>query len=202
VSAPTTTPANGKARRAARKAAAATPAPTSPAPAPDATTPAPATGPAPCRCGCGTPTVRPEARYVAGHDARHAAAVGRSDLPVAEFATVLGTDRLVAKATAIRATELRRQAEKAARRRWPLAGGPPCPRRSRGPRPSQPPGSRPAGSAPVAQAPGVGPVSLDHRNPNQEDTVPTTTTRPATPLPGATAQRQSNANLARAWGSR
>jgi hypothetical protein len=116
VSAPTTTPANGKARRAARKAAAATPAPTSPAPAPDATTPAPATGPAPCRCGCGTPTVRPEARYVAGHDARHAAAVGRSDLPVAEFATVLGTDRLVAKAQGVRATAVRRQAEKAARK--------------------------------------------------------------------------------------
>lgn len=31
-----------------------------------------------CRCGCGEPVVRPTALYLPGHDARHAAAVGRA----------------------------------------------------------------------------------------------------------------------------
>lgn len=87
----------------------ATAKPTTPAPAP--TAPAPA----PCRCGCGSPTVRPEARYVAGHDARHAAAVGRdrSADPGAVFADA---PRLAAKAQSVRDTEDRRAAEKAARK--------------------------------------------------------------------------------------
>ncbi|WP_396410709.1 hypothetical protein [Kocuria kalidii] len=33
---------------------------------------APATKPTACRCGCGLPTITAEARYLPGHDARHA----------------------------------------------------------------------------------------------------------------------------------
>ena len=78
-------------------------------------TPAPAPAPAPCRCGCGAATVRPDARYVAGHDARHAGQVARdaSQDPAKVFADA---PRLAAKAQAIRDTAERKAAEKAARK--------------------------------------------------------------------------------------
>ena len=88
------------------------------APAKKVETPAPA--PRFCACGCGAHTVRPEARYVAGHDARHAGQVGRSlaDTPRsdADLLAILGTTDLVAKARRVAATAARKVAEKEARR--------------------------------------------------------------------------------------
>lgn len=93
----------------------ATPAPAATAKPTPPTRTAPAPKAAPCRCGCKAATVRPEARYVAGHDARHAAAIGRD--PKADIARVFAdAPRLAAKAQAIRDTGKRRAAEKAARK--------------------------------------------------------------------------------------
>lgn len=82
-------------------------------PAEVATPAAPAS--TPCRCGCGLPTVRAEARYVAGHDARHAGQVAR-DLALDPQVVFADAPRLAAKAEAVRATSARRAAEKVARK--------------------------------------------------------------------------------------
>jgi hypothetical protein len=100
---------NATTRRPAKPAAPkATPAP---APAPAA--------PAPCGCGCGAPTHRAEARYLSGHDARHAGQVGRALVaggdPEALLAT-LPTDALRAKATGMVEAHAAREAKKAARK--------------------------------------------------------------------------------------
>lgn len=60
----------------ARPNTAAAPATSAPAPAPAATRSEKRTSL--CRCGCGQPTIRDEADYRPGHDARHAGQVGRS----------------------------------------------------------------------------------------------------------------------------
>lgn len=75
--------------------------------------------PTPCRCGCGQPTVRAEAMYLPGHDARHAGQVGRAIIAdptqaEAELAK-LPTDRLRAKAQAMLTRSAHRDAERAAR---------------------------------------------------------------------------------------
>lgn len=83
-----------------------------------------AEAPAPCRCGCGQPTVRPEARYVSGHDARHAGVVGREaakldgDKWIAKIEAVfpVKTDpKLNAKAAGVVQTARKREADKVAR---------------------------------------------------------------------------------------
>lgn len=102
-----------------RRAAAPAPAaevPAAPAPAEVA---APAPAPRPCGCGCAAPTVRPEARFIAGHDARLAGQIGRAlaagEIDAEEAARRLGSDRLMAKAAGVADTARRREAEKAAR---------------------------------------------------------------------------------------
>lgn len=78
-------------------------------------TPAPAPKPNPCRCGCGETTRRPEAKYVSGHDARHAGQVGRSDATEAEVRkTFADQPKLAAKALGVRATAAKKLAEKEA----------------------------------------------------------------------------------------
>lgn len=74
------------------------------APAPKATP-----TPDPCRCGCGEATRRPEARYVSGHDARHAGEVGRSDATEAQVREIFkDAPKLVAKALGVRETAARK----------------------------------------------------------------------------------------------
>ena len=99
----------------------AKPAP-APAPAPEAT---PAAAPTICRCGCGSPTVRAEALYIAGHDARHAGQIGRlliadltdDEAPAAEHRlALLPTPALRAKAEGMVATAARKAAERSARK--------------------------------------------------------------------------------------
>lgn len=81
-------------------------------------TKAPAPKPNPCRCGCGQHTHRAEAKYVSGHDARHAGEVGRSALPEADVRKLFAdTPKLLAKALGVRATAARKAAEKEAARK-------------------------------------------------------------------------------------
>lgn len=78
-------------------------------------TEAPAPQPTSCRCGCGQPTVRSDARYLSGHDARHAGEVGRSDLPEAKVREMFAdAPKLLAKALGVRETAKRKAAEKEA----------------------------------------------------------------------------------------
>lgn len=87
--------------------------PATPAAAPATKAPAPK----PCLCGCGIPTIRPDARYRSGHDARHAGEVGRSDLSEAKVRELFaGAPKLLAKALAVRETAARKVAEKEAKR--------------------------------------------------------------------------------------
>lgn len=79
--------------------------------------PAAPAAPAPCRCGCGAQTVRPEASYLPGHDARHAGAVGRALLAGADREAALAalpTEALRTKALGVLATAERKAATKAA----------------------------------------------------------------------------------------
>lgn len=97
-------------------------APTAPAkPAKDAT-PAPASKPAPanCGCGCGQPTVTAKARFLSGHDARHAGNLGRALAATPDDADLIAardalSDLLQAKVASVQATATRKVAEKAAR---------------------------------------------------------------------------------------
>lgn len=101
----------------------AKPATAKPAAAPKAA-PAPKPAPAPrfCGCGCGKHTVRPEAAYLSGHDARHAGNVGRALLAAtndderAALLEALPTPALKAKAEGVVATAARKEAERAARK--------------------------------------------------------------------------------------
>jgi hypothetical protein len=81
--------------------------------------PAPTPTPEPniCRCGCGQRTVRASAKYVAGHDARHAGEVGRTmdEAKVAEVFPVADFPKLNAKALGVIATAKRKAADKAAK---------------------------------------------------------------------------------------
>jgi len=88
-----------------------------------ATTEAPTASatPTPCKCNCGQATVRQDAFYVSGHDARHAGQVGRalaattsSDEIKALLAT-LPTDKLREKALGVNETAQRKATEKAAK---------------------------------------------------------------------------------------
>jgi hypothetical protein len=79
--------------------------------------PAPKAAPkvTPCSCGCGETTRRPEAKYVSGHDARHAGEVGRSDASDDKVREIFKDQpKLAAKALGVRATAARKVAEKAA----------------------------------------------------------------------------------------
>lgn len=77
---------------------------------------APAPAPEPCRCGCGEATRRPEALYVAGHDARHAGEVGRSKATDDEVRAIFKDQpKLAAKALGVRETARKREAEKVAK---------------------------------------------------------------------------------------
>lgn len=89
---------------------------TAPATAPETkVTEAPTPKPNPCRCGCGQPTVRSDAKYVSGHDARHAGEVGRSAATEAEIRELFKDQpKLAAKALGVRETAARKVAEKAA----------------------------------------------------------------------------------------
>jgi hypothetical protein len=86
------------------------------APAPEAKVEqAPTAQPNLCRCGCKRETVRQSALYVAGHDARHAGEVGRSNATEAEVRKVFADQpKLAAKALRVRETAARKVAEKAA----------------------------------------------------------------------------------------
>lgn len=97
--------------RTASKPATAKASATTPATA-EATTPAKA--PTACRCGCTQPTVTAKARYLSGHDARHAAAVGHS-LHGDIAAIFADAPKLAAKAQAIRDTTDRKAQERVAR---------------------------------------------------------------------------------------
>lgn len=67
-----------------------------------------------CKCGCGATTVRPEAKYVAGHDARHAGQVGRSTKSDAEVREIFkDSPKLAAKALRVRETASAKVAAKA-----------------------------------------------------------------------------------------
>lgn len=59
----------------------------------------------PCRCGCGLGTIRPDAFYLPGHDARHAGAIGRQAIAepnrAEDLIKSLPSDRLRAKAQAM-----------------------------------------------------------------------------------------------------
>lgn len=113
----TTTASSTPATRNARTAKATTRKASTPRKATTKATPAkaaqPATPKAPakpsaCRCSCGQTTIRPNARYIAGHDARHAGVMGRAmiassrqgePLPTRESLVALfGTERLADKA--------------------------------------------------------------------------------------------------------
>lgn len=90
---------------------------TTPAPAP-ANTPAPAPAPnALCGCGCGVRCVTARARFLSGHDARFAGALGRGEVaqPLTAFQAALLTPALQAKVDAVSATARRRAADKAAK---------------------------------------------------------------------------------------
>lgn len=78
-------------------------------------TEAPAPQPNLCKCGCGQATTRPEARYVSGHDARHAGEVGRSSRSDDEVRELFAdAPKLQAKALRVRETARRKEAEKVA----------------------------------------------------------------------------------------
>lgn len=88
-----------------------------------AKTTAPKTAPAPvvtkCRCGCGLQTIRTDAMYLPGHDARHAGIVGRAIIAnptqAKDLIAALPTDRLRIKAEAMVAKAAEREAERARR---------------------------------------------------------------------------------------
>lgn len=76
--------------------------------------------PANCACGCGAPTITAKAVFLSGHDARHAGNVGRALAANPKDAAALKardalSEKLQAKADAIRATAERKTAEKTAR---------------------------------------------------------------------------------------
>lgn len=102
-----------------RPAAAPAPAEVPAAPAAPEVPAAPAPAPTLCGCGCAAPTVRPEAGFIAGHDARLAGQIGRAlaagEIAPEEAARRLGSDRLMAKAAGVADTARRREAGKAAR---------------------------------------------------------------------------------------
>lgn len=78
-------------------------------------TPAAKPAPANCGCGCGAPTITEKARFLSGHDARFAGAVGRGEIKPTPAQAALITPALQAKIDGIAATASRRAAEKAAR---------------------------------------------------------------------------------------
>lgn len=87
---------------------------------PEAPTAKVAATPTKCRCECGANTVRPEARYLAGHDARRAGQLGRKvasgELTEAALVDAFKDEpKLLAKAQNVVATANRKAAEKAAR---------------------------------------------------------------------------------------
>lgn len=89
-----------------------TTAPTAPA------TPAAKVTAQPCRCGCKAQTVRPEALYLPGHDARHAGQVGRALIAdptkAATLLKTLPTPALRTKAEGMVKTAQAKVAKKAA----------------------------------------------------------------------------------------
>lgn len=70
----------------------------------------------PCRCGCGEQTIRPEALYRPGHDARHAGAIAKAILAGADAAEALKplTPRLQEKAKGIVQAAADRKSRRAA----------------------------------------------------------------------------------------
>jgi len=113
---------NTTAPAAATSTASRTPAPTK---APTKATPAKATSKPkastqPCRCGCKAQTVRPEALYLPGHDARHAGTVGRAIIAATTpkqrntLLASLPTENLKHKAMGMVKTAADRDAKKAA----------------------------------------------------------------------------------------
>lgn len=76
------------------------------------------TEPQACRCGCKLQTIRPEALYLPGHDARHAGRVGRALIANPNDTSQLDqlpTDALKAKARGMVAKVEQQAAEKARR---------------------------------------------------------------------------------------
>lgn len=91
---------------------------------PDAPTPAPAKtpvkakpAPANCGCGCGAPTITAKARFLSGHDARFAGAVGRGETTPTEAQQAIldASPALAAKVEKVRLTAVRKAAVKASR---------------------------------------------------------------------------------------
>lgn len=104
---------------AAGSTASRTPAPAAPK-APTAKAPkAPAaksTKASPCKCGCAEQTIRPEAMYRPGHDARHAGAVGKAILAGGDAKALLATlptERLREKAQGMVQASADRKARRA-----------------------------------------------------------------------------------------
>lgn len=91
------------------------PTPTAPVVATPAATPA---TPANCGCGCNRPTVTAKARFLSGHDARHAANLAAAILAGKDVKAALQapamSDRLRDKVDGIVATQRKREAERKA----------------------------------------------------------------------------------------
>lgn len=85
----------------------------------EATPTAPAKpAPANCGCGCGAPTVTAKARFLSGHDARHAGNLARLQIGGTDISEALAapqmSDRLRKKVADIVAKDRTRKAAKAA----------------------------------------------------------------------------------------